>query len=58
MLTLVVRDSICFWKVDAPIPNQNPIENLQGVILCFMLGMILVISFHGWLKRGSMFHGL
>ena len=42
------REYIC--RVELPIPNHDPIGNLEGAIISIRLRLILVISFCGWLK--------
>ena len=37
-------------RVEPPIPDQDPVGNLQGDIILIRLGLISVISFCGWLK--------
>ena len=37
-------------RVKPPIPDQDPIGNLHGVMILIRLVQFLVISFHGWLK--------
>ena len=39
-----------FIQVESHIPDQDPIGNPEVVIILSRLGLILVISFHRWLK--------
>ena len=41
----------CNWssynRIEPPIPNKDPIKNVQGAIILIRLGLILVILFVG-----------
>ena len=55
--TFVFIESLeCIARVEALIPDQDPIINLKGAISLVKLGLISVISFRAWLKGGSTFH--